>query len=70
MKQQFPTGREEKRQALLQAVAAVRDILAAGAAEAEASLTNALHWTPARLRFRMNVKSRVLAGASERGRWT
>src|SRR2546428_2706099 len=39
MKQQFPTGREEKRQALLQAVDAVRDILAAGAAEAEASRT-------------------------------
>jgi indole-3-acetate monooxygenase len=35
MKQQFPTGREEKRQALLGAVASVRDTLAAHAEEAE-----------------------------------
>jgi hypothetical protein len=39
MKQQFPTGREEKRQALLQAVDAAQDILAAGVDEAEASRT-------------------------------
>jgi hypothetical protein len=27
--------------------------------------TNALHWTPALLRFRMNLRGRILAGASE-----
>ena len=39
MKQKFPTDRAEKRQALLQAVDSVRDILAAGADEAEAIRT-------------------------------
>ena len=39
MQQQFPVEREEKRQALLQAVDSVRDILAAGADEAEALRT-------------------------------
>jgi alkylation response protein AidB-like acyl-CoA dehydrogenase len=39
MKQKFPTNRAEKRQALLQAVDSVRDILAAGADEAEAIRT-------------------------------
>ena len=39
MKQQFPTEREEKRRALLHAVDSVRDILAAGADEAEAHRT-------------------------------
>ncbi len=39
MKQLFPTEREEKRQALLQAVDNVRDILAANADEAEAMRT-------------------------------
>ena len=37
MHQPFPVDREEKRQALLQAVDSVRDILAAGADEAETS---------------------------------
>jgi indole-3-acetate monooxygenase len=35
MKQQFPTGREEKRQALLHAVASIQDILAAHGEESE-----------------------------------
>src|SRR5262245_18067751 len=39
MKQKFPTDRAEKRQALLHAVDSVRDILAAGANEAEAIRT-------------------------------
>jgi alkylation response protein AidB-like acyl-CoA dehydrogenase len=39
MKQQFPTDRAEKRQALLHTVDTVRDILAAGADEAEAVRT-------------------------------
>ena len=39
MGQPFPTGREEKRQALLAAVEGVRDILVAGADEAEANAT-------------------------------
>src|SRR5215510_3418821 len=39
MEQKFPTDRAEKRQALLQAVDSVRDILAAGADEAEAIRT-------------------------------
>jgi alkylation response protein AidB-like acyl-CoA dehydrogenase len=39
MKQKFPTDRAEKRQALLQAVDSIRDILAAGADEAEAIRT-------------------------------
>jgi alkylation response protein AidB-like acyl-CoA dehydrogenase len=39
MSQTFPTGREEKRQVLLAAVESVRDILVAGANEAEAHAT-------------------------------
>ena len=39
MGQTFPTGREEKRQALLAAVEGVRDTLVAGANEAEANAT-------------------------------
>jgi len=32
--------------------------------------TNAVHWTPALLRIRVNLNGHVLAGASDRGRWT
>jgi hypothetical protein len=35
----------------------------------EERLTNALHWTPALLRFLLNPKGHVLAVASERGRY-
>jgi hypothetical protein len=35
--------------------------------EEERRLTNALHWTPALLRFGISSKGRVLAGASDRG---
>jgi hypothetical protein len=40
-----------------------------GKGHSKQCLTNALHWTPALLRTRINPRGRGLAGARERGRW-